>query len=411
MAQADSLDDQKNATQTAIDNNKEVLTKAEQKAKEAQDALAASQQKLDSAKADLAAKQKETQDAKDIDTSLAADLAIAQKTLSSRNADLATANAAVTQGEADLAAQRDNIGLVVQTTAQQNTALLSLSILFTDFNSAQLSNRLQWASSAFNASQNAMDQLKAAQTMLETAQANAKLAAQAAKVAKAVAQTKSDAAAAHLAVTQQAENASQKAKTAVEDQVAANQKAQDDADKAVEAAKAEDKKLAADMAKILALIKAELKKQKEQDKKKSGSTPNKPAPSTGTFFYRPVPGPVTSPFGWRMHPILHYWKFHEGVDFGNSCGTPIHAAASGKVTYAGWNGGYGNYTLINHGKINGSYWSTGYGHQSRIIVRYGQHVTRGQVIGYVGTTGLSTGCHLHFNVSKNGKFINGLPLV
>jgi murein DD-endopeptidase MepM/ murein hydrolase activator NlpD len=124
-----------------------------------------------------------------------------------------------------------------------------------------------------------------------------------------------------------------------------------------------------------------------------------PALGDGTFI-RPVPGPITSPFGYRTDPITGATAFHSGLDFGAPCGTPIKAAGTGSVVSAGFNsGGYGNMTLINHG--NGL--ATLYGHQSSIIVSAGQSVTQGQVIGYVGSTGKSTGCHLHFEVRVNGN--------
>jgi len=107
---------------------------------------------------------------------------------------------------------------------------------------------------------------------------------------------------------------------------------------------------------------------------------------------------VASGFGRRIHPILKIGKLHEGLDFSAEIGTPIYATANGKVEKAGLEGGYGNVTLLNH--ENG--FKTLYGHQSKIIVSVGQSVKRGQVIGYVGNTGLSSGPHLHYEVHKSG---------
>ncbi len=111
---------------------------------------------------------------------------------------------------------------------------------------------------------------------------------------------------------------------------------------------------------------------------------------------------ISSRFGWRIHPILHKRRFHDGVDLACPTGTPIHAADKGLVVYTGWRGGYGRTILIDHG----SGISTMYAHCSRIAVKNGQTVSRGQVIGYVGTTGLSTGPHLHFGLRKYGKPID-----
>lgn len=121
-------------------------------------------------------------------------------------------------------------------------------------------------------------------------------------------------------------------------------------------------------------------------------------------FLRPVPGAITSGFGYRVHPISGVSKLHTGVDFGASCGTPIHAAGAGVVIAAGWEGGYGNAVIIDHG---GGI-ATLYGHQSAIAVGAGQSVSAGQTIGSVGSTGYSTGCHLHFEVRVNGTPTNPL---
>jgi len=112
----------------------------------------------------------------------------------------------------------------------------------------------------------------------------------------------------------------------------------------------------------------------------------------------PVQGVLTSPYGMR------WGRMHEGIDIGASSGTPIYAAAGGTVIYAGWEGGYGNLTVIDHG--NGL--ATAYGHQSQIAVSSGQTVSRGQLIGYIGSTGHSTGPHLHFEVRVNGTPVNPL---
>ncbi|MFN2466801.1 MAG: murein hydrolase activator EnvC [Gaiellaceae bacterium] len=112
----------------------------------------------------------------------------------------------------------------------------------------------------------------------------------------------------------------------------------------------------------------------------------------------PVSAPLTSPFGWR------WGRMHEGIDLGAGYGTPIRAASSGTVIHAGWLGGYGNLVIIDHG---GSI-STAYGHQSSIAVGTGQSVSQGQVIGYVGSTGHSTGPHLHFEVRVNGGAVDPL---
>lgn len=131
------------------------------------------------------------------------------------------------------------------------------------------------------------------------------------------------------------------------------------------------------------------------------------APIKKALLRTPVDGArVTSGFGMRRHPIQGYTKMHKGVDFGAPTGTPIFAAGDGVVGRAGWFGGYGNYVTVRH---NGTY-STAYGHMSKILVKPGQRVRQGQVIGRVGTTGNSTGPHLHFEVIQNGAAINPIKV-
>src|SRR5690606_21869800 len=127
---------------------------------------------------------------------------------------------------------------------------------------------------------------------------------------------------------------------------------------------------------------------------------------SGAALSRPVSGPITSPYGMRRHPITGVYKLHDGTDFGVGCGTPIRAAAAGTVVAQYYNGGYGNRVILNNGVKRGVSVITTYNHLSRYAVGTGTKVKRGQVIGYVGSTGYSTGCHLHFMVLVNGKTTN-----
>jgi murein DD-endopeptidase MepM/ murein hydrolase activator NlpD len=135
----------------------------------------------------------------------------------------------------------------------------------------------------------------------------------------------------------------------------------------------------------------------------AGSEPSG-AGGLGSFSW-PVVGTITSPFGWRSNPFGGGPEFHQGLDIGAPMGTTVTAAASGTVIMAQWYGGYGNYILIDHG---GGY-STGYGHLSAMYVSSGQKVARGQAIGAVGSTGESTGPHLHFEVRIAGKPVDPAP--
>ncbi len=122
--------------------------------------------------------------------------------------------------------------------------------------------------------------------------------------------------------------------------------------------------------------------------------------------FGPVNGRITSGYGMRRHPILGYTRMHAGVDFGAAWGSPIFAVSDGTVSFAGRHGGHGNYVRLEHGGGLG----TGYGHMSRIAVYPGSRVHAGQVIGYVGSSGLSTGPHLHYEVYRGGQVVNPLSV-
>ncbi len=121
----------------------------------------------------------------------------------------------------------------------------------------------------------------------------------------------------------------------------------------------------------------------------------------------PLRAPVTSPFGWRKHPIFGVRKFHSGVDLAGPNRSAIHAADGGNVLYTGWYGGYGKVVIISHGNSM----ATLYAHLSRAAVSAGDNVSKGDVIAYEGTTGFSTGPHLHFEVRVNGKPNNPMAYV
>ncbi|SDP37686.1 murein hydrolase activator EnvC family protein [Clostridium gasigenes] len=129
--------------------------------------------------------------------------------------------------------------------------------------------------------------------------------------------------------------------------------------------------------------------------------------NTGEGFLRPTDGPITDPFGGRTNPVTLQPGFHNGVDFGNASNTPIKASKSGVVTYAGWINGYGNSVIIDHG---GGV-TTLYGHANRLDVSVNQNVTRGETIALVGSTGMSTGPHLHFEIRINAQPVDPMGYV
>lgn len=135
---------------------------------------------------------------------------------------------------------------------------------------------------------------------------------------------------------------------------------------------------------------------------------NKPAQQGSGNMSMPLKAHITSPFGWRRHPIFGVRKFHTGIDLAGPNRSAIRAADSGSVLFTGWYGGYGKVVIVGHGNASGSDMATLYAHLSRAAVSVGDNVSKGDVIGYEGTTGFSTGPHLHFEVRVNGKPNNPL---
>lgn len=180
----------------------------------------------------------------------------------------------------------------------------------------------------------------------------------------------------------------------------------------------ESEDLQADLMKEIAKKEAEYKEAKHQEWlatyvppttwPSDDTTPSDDAPSSSGWVC-PVPYyTLTSPFGMRVHPISGKWKMHDGVDMAAAQGTPIYAAKSGRVTVASFQaGGAGYYVSINHGDG----FSSIYMHMTHYIVSPGQYVNAGQVIGYVGSTGGSTGPHLHFGISYKGSYVNPMKYI
>jgi murein DD-endopeptidase MepM/ murein hydrolase activator NlpD len=131
--------------------------------------------------------------------------------------------------------------------------------------------------------------------------------------------------------------------------------------------------------------------------------------ATHGLLMRPVNGPITSPYGYRENPVMHYWGLHDGDDFGAACGTPIWAAGNATVMSEYYSSVWGHRIYLNLGLVNGKNITVIYNHLSAYRTHVGQRVTRGQVVGLIGTTGWSTGCHTHMTVMVNGVAVNPAP--
>ncbi len=411
-AAADGLKDRRDDVRKAIVSSKSdvadskaEVSKAIQNLAKAQSAQAKAQRKLDAAN-------QAVNDARALDAAIGRRLAEARK-------KLAAAKKAVAKAKAEVDAQLQMMGAAAREAYQQQTDLVGLSVVFDSADTGDLSQRLQWSTTIFDATSAQMARLRELQAKLEAAEK-----AQAA-IEKQIAADKAEAEA-NLAQMRVLQGKAALARNAVAASVAKLVIARKAAQADLNAEQAKFRQLQAQDAAISAQIRrrAEIARKKAaaaEAKRRAAEARRKAAakkagkryvPRTtisresSRGFIRPVNAAAGSPFGLRYHPILHIWRMHRGTDFGAACGTPIRAAASGRVASAYRQGGFGNYTVIDHGRIRGRYVSTGYAHQSRIIVRTGQRVKQGQLIGYVGTTGLSTGCHLHLQVYVNGGVVN-----
>lgn len=143
----------------------------------------------------------------------------------------------------------------------------------------------------------------------------------------------------------------------------------------------------------------------------SGGSSTGGAASSGVLRYPTAVPHITSSYGWRFHPIWHEQRLHAGTDFRAYCGTPLYATRAGKVYTASFRAGLGNSVFIDHGTVNGYSLMTSSNHLSSFAVSAGQSVKAGQLIGYAGTTGSSTACHLHFEVYRNGSTVNPMSMI
>ncbi len=358
--------------------------------------------------------------------------------LKKAQAELAAAKAAVVAGQARLDAKKAAAGEMVRDQYQQQTNLLPVAIVMQSSSTADLQTRLQWSTTMFDTTQARIDELKVAQVAL-----NAEKARQALLEAQVAADRKE--AADNLKVKKSLEAKAEQQATTVAQLLRQRQAVERAASKDVAQDKAHYAKLTKERASVEQRIAARIAKAKAeaaarraaaqraaaqaasaarkaaaasrksnrrvsppQRRSHSSSSSRRAVSSSSAHhgFDYPVSAPITSPYGMRFHPVLHYWKLHDGTDFGAGCGAAIRAPYAGRVAERYFNPGYGNRLMIDHGNVDGRYVTTGYNHAISYTVGVGQRVRQGQVIGYVGTTGFSTGCHLHLMVWLDGRVVN-----
>lgn len=385
-AVADSVTDQRDALERQIAELRNQLQDTSADLVNAAVSLKRAQAGLVAVSAALATAQAAVVAAQQRDAELASQLAFAQAQ-EDKSAQAMAASRAATEST------RAAVGQIARET-YVNSGLGTLSVALQADSPEQFADRLSIAVAALSSSNGAIQRLATQQADLraETARLDAIRAQVAAlKQQSAAAVVARQQAAAQLT----ADQAQQQQLVTQQTQAVATIRAK------VAAERARLAQAQREQAQLEAMLAARARGQAQRN---HGSLSGPPPAGSGMFGY-PASGPITSGFGMRYHPILHIWRMHTGIDFGIGCGTPVYAAAAGTVISAGWAGGYGNRVVVDHGWHRGADFATTYNHLTSIVVRSGA-VSQGQLIAYSGTTGLSTGCHLHFEVLVNGSFVN-----
>lgn len=397
----DDLRKKKQQVEKKIDVAHDDLHESSAQLRKAAGALAAARSQLSAAQAHLADTRGQLSAAEALDKQLAAELVVA-------TARLRKARAEVVDGRRDIVAQQDELGqLIVANYQTGDPSLMGLSMVLTSQDPAELTGQLNSVQNVMDKESVVLDRLEASRVLLsvqeqEVAAAKAEVSARRAEAAR------------NLARKQALEEAAETAEASVADLVEARATAQDAAEEARKADLAQLESLDAERLRIAAILKQRADAARARAAAAAAAAgevgpvlgDGGPVQSTG-FLNFPVAGSVTSPYGWRTHPIYGYRALHDGVDFGAPCGTPIRATAGGVVLERYFQTAWGNRVIIDHGVHAGVGVATISNHlASQAVVSPGQRVRRGQIVGYVGSTGWSTGCHLHFTVLQNGVAVD-----
>ena len=384
-ASADDLKHKQKSVERKVDHAHEDLDESSRQLGRATARLEAAQASLAQAKSKLAIAQGK--------------LTVAQERDAEMQAELVAAEAELTAAEADLVAGREELGTqrhVVASTIsdiymQGDPELLAFASMLNSETTADLTRRAEVRNVVVGRETRAYDELHAAEVLLEVRRRQV-------SEARDDVAAKRAAAADHLVVMQGLEQEAEAAKSSVRALVGERASARAQARVARAADLQKLKKLEREAARIKDMLRKRALAALRRSHSRSGPT--------GGFLDYPTGGPITSPFGYRVHPIYGYWGLHDGADFGPGCGAPIRAAASGRVVSEYYSSVYGRRLIIDHGAVAGVGLATIYNHASGYNVGVGAQVDRGQVIGYVGNSGWSTGCHLHFTVMSNGSAVD-----
>lgn len=388
-----SLTHQKAAVGHRLASSQSDLDEISSRLVTAQGDLDAAASKLSDARAQLSDLQVQVQRATVRDQQMQDKLVAARQRLADATTDLR-------RGQATAARQRQLLaGYAVSNAPMQVATMSTLGLLFGARSTQQALDRVQAARSALDSQLSGLQRLQANQVLLRYTEQ---------RVHESTVQVAADRAAAarHLEVTRSLEAAAESAAASVRQQVA---DLRDNRDRLSAAERAELSRIAT-LTKERDALEAKLKAlaaRRAAARRAAAGNNSTAALSDGGFLSYPVTNTyITSPYGMRLHPILHIWELHDGTDFHAPCGTPVHAAAAGRVMSEYFNTGYGNRLIIDHGIVDGVSLQTSYNHLTSYVVGVGARVSRGQLIAYSGTTGWSTACHLHFMVYVNGATVD-----
>ena len=392
-APADELGDKQRRVHREIDQAQEELRDSTRELVRATAKVERAEARLQRAQRELEARRSELSAAELLDAQMQSQLDVA-------TARLARAQTALAQGRRSRDAQQQDLRSIAAETYQGGSPeLMGLTMVLTSRDPAELTNQLSVVRNVMDRESATLDRLEASETLLElqerrVADARREVAAKRRAAAESLRRTQT--------LEARAEAASARVGELVDERTAARKEA-------ARAKRADEHRLSQlqqERDHIENLIQRREARLRRQRSRAAIKRAVRHSYSHGSGLTWPIHSYITSPYGMRLHPVYHRWTLHDGTDFGASCGTPIRAAAPGRVIARYYNVGYGNRVIIAHGYIHGASISTGYNHLSAYSTYVGQRVSRGEVIGYVGTTGYSTGCHLHFMVFRNGRTVD-----
>ncbi|UAL29091.1 peptidoglycan DD-metalloendopeptidase family protein [Nocardioides rotundus] len=391
----DDLKERKQRVEKSIDRAQDELEHSSSRANRAAQRLSKSREQLDAARAELAAVRV------DLTAAQARDAA-AQDALDAAVAKLQRTRAEVADGKSEMEDQRREVeDMVVSMYRSGDPDLITFEALLNAETPGELASEQTVREALVDDQEATYDALRASQVLLQVRE-------QQVEEARDAVRQRREEAAQNLARTESLEQQAVTARDAVSDLVSADRQARAQADRVRAADAAELRRLEAKERKVREQIRQRALAALRRARAAKSSAAQR-SDSSG-FFTMPADGYISSPYGYRKHPIYGYWGLHNGTDFSNGgqCGGPLYAAADGTVMKREYTSVYGNRLYLDYGVVRGRGLVSIYNHAQRYIVDEGDRVKKGQVIGYVGTTGWSTGCHLHFTLLENGSYADAM---